>query len=80
MITNQEMKENRYRIAMLNKRLYNGIAEEIANGLAIQVTTYGKSFVYTKLEQFKLGKTGVYAQRGKSWDCINYAKVRSIRI
>ena len=35
--------------------------------------------IYSKIEQFKLGKNGVYVQRGKSWDCITGASIRSIR-
>lgn len=80
MLTNDEMTPRRFLIRMENKKLYNRILSEIAKGLAIQVTTYTKSKIYTRAEQFKLGKTGVYAQRGKHWDCINFCSIRSIRL
>ena len=76
----ENMKPNRYLIMHENKKLYKSIIAEISRGLAIQVTTYTHSKIYTKAEQFKLGKTGVYVQRGKKWDCINGASIRSIRL
>jgi len=79
-MTDAQMIPNRFLRMMENKRLYNSIVLEIAKGLSIQVTTYAKSKIYSRAEQFKLGKTGVYAQRGKKWDCINGASIRSVRI
>lgn len=79
-MSNENMKANRYLRMYENKKLYNSIIAEIAKGLSIQITTYTQSKIYTKAEQFKLGKTGVYAQRGKNWDCINGASIRSVRI
>jgi len=79
-MSNENMKANRYLRMYENKKLYNSIVAEIAKGLAIQVSTYTKSKIYTKAEQFKLGKTGVYVQRGKNWDCINSSAIRSVRI
>jgi len=79
-MTDAQMIPNRFLRMMENKRLYNSIVLEIANGLSVQVTTYTQSRIYSKAEQFKLGKTGVYTQRGKKWDCINGASIRSVRI
>ena len=79
-MTNAEMTPNRFLKMMENKRLYNSILTELAKGLAIQVTTYTHSKIYSKAAQFKLGKTGVYAQRGKNWDCINGTSIRSVRL
>jgi hypothetical protein len=75
-----KMKAGRYRRMYVDKKLYNEILTEIARGLAIQVTTYTKSKIYTKASQFRLGRDGVYVQRGKNWDCIRGASVRSVRI
>jgi hypothetical protein len=79
-MSNENMKANRFLRMYENKKLYNGIIAEIAKGLSIQITTYTQSKIYSKAEQFKLGKTGVYAQRGKNWDCINGSSIRSVRI
>ena len=74
-----KMTPNRYGKMFACKKLYNNIATEISKGLAIQITTYNQSKIYTKIDQFKLGKTGVYVKRGKRWDCILYTSIRSIR-
>ena len=63
-----------------NRKLYNSIIAEIDKGLAIQVTTYLASRIYKSKSQFKLCQNGVYAQRGKNWDCINGASIRSVNI
>jgi hypothetical protein len=72
------MKPNRFLTMMENKRLYAFIAEALAKGLSIQITTTTQSRIYGKIEQFRLGKSGVYVCRGKNWDCINGASVRAI--
>ena len=74
-----KMTPNRFGKMMEYKKLYNNIKAEISKGLSIQITTYTNSKIYSKIEQFKLGKNGVYVQRGKSWDCITGASIRSIR-
>ena len=74
-----KMTPNRFGKMMECKKLYNSIKAEISKGLSIQITTYTQSKIYSKIEQFKLGKTGVYVQRGKAWDCITGASIRSIR-
>lgn len=79
-MTNAQMTPNRFLRMMENKKLYTRIISEIEKGLAIQITTYTRSTIYTEGGQFKLGKTGVYVQRGKHWDCINGASVRSVRL
>ncbi len=79
-MSNEQMKANRYMRMYENKKLYQNILAEIEKGLAIQVTNYMHSKIYTKASQFKCGKTGVYVQRGKNWDCINGSAIRSIRI
>ena len=80
MIANEKMTANRYMRMYENKKLYSGIIAEIEKGHAIQVTTYLASKIYKSASQFKLGKNGVYVQRGKNWDCINGASIRSVRI
>lgn len=77
-MTNDQMTPNRFARMMENKKLYNFIASAIVKGYSIQVTTYTHSKIYSKIEQFKLGKAGVYTQRGKHWDCINGASIRAI--
>lgn len=79
-MTNEQMKPNRFLDMMKYKKLYTAIVAEIEKGLAIQITTYTKSSIYKSASQFKYGKSGVYVQRGKNWDCINYANIRSVKI
>lgn len=77
---NEKMTSNRFLRMMENKKLYTSIISELDKGLTIQITTYTKSSLYNKPSQFKWGKSGVYVQRGKNWDCINGASIRSIRL
>jgi hypothetical protein len=77
-MTNEQMKPNRFARMMENKTIYEKILDAIKKGFSIQITTYTHSKIYSKSEQFKLGKSGVYVQRGKNWDCINGASIRVI--
>ena len=75
----QQAAQARQRAA--DESLYKAILAEIEKGLAIQVTTYLISRVFTKASQFKLCNNGVFAQRGKNWDCISVGcSIRSVRI
>jgi hypothetical protein len=77
-MTNDQMTPGRYLRMMENKRQYAFIAEALVKGLSIQITTITQSRIYSKIEQFRLGKSGVYVRRGEYWDCINGAGVRAI--
>ena len=78
MLTNDQMRPYRFQRMMECRILYRKIESALASGLRIQVTTYAHSKVYTNLEQFKLGKTGVYVARGKHWDDISGCSIRSV--
>jgi len=58
---------------------YAAINAKIAEGYAIQVTTCTKSFIVKSAAQFKVNAGGVYMQRGKRWDCINFCKISLIK-
>jgi hypothetical protein len=57
---------------------YNAIVREISAGKLIQVTTQTHSKLYKTVAQFKYNSTGVYVQRGKKWDCINFCKLNVV--
>lgn len=78
-MTNSEMKPNRFLNLCKYKKLYSGICEAIKNGFSIQVTTYTQSRIYKSIDQFKIDKLGVYAQRGKHWDNITLCSIRSFK-
>ena len=61
-------------------KMFNDICEEILAGLSIQVSTHTTSKIYKHISQFKLKSDGIYVQRGNNWDCINYCKVKSVRL
>ena len=79
-MTNDQMRPGRFERMMRYKRLYASIMSEIDKGLAVQVTTYTRSVVYTKASQFKMDRLGVYAQRGKHWDDITGCSIRSVQM
>jgi len=58
---------------------YEAIISRINQGYAIQVTTHTKSFILKNASQFKVNASGVYIQRGKKWDCINFCKIDVIK-
>ena len=77
-MTNAEMKPGRFAKAMKFKKIYAFIVRAIASGARIQITTYTQSRIYTSVSQFKLTMKGIYAQRGKNWDCIEFCNIRAV--
>lgn len=78
MLDNSRMIANRYATAHYYKKIYKSMIKAMEAGYRIQVSTYLVSRVYSRPEQFKLRMDGIYAQRGKHWDCINYSAIRSV--
>lgn len=76
MLTNDQMKPNRYGIMMKYKRMYEAICEIYKSGRKVMIATHTKATIYPSLDWFKLGKTGVYVKRGKNWDCINFSAIK----
>lgn len=79
MLTNDQMKPNRFaRWAKARKRI-NFILENLEAGRTVQIATYTKAVRYTAKhkEMFKATKTGAYVQRGKNWDCIDGCNVQA---
>lgn len=75
MLANHEMKANRYGRQAKARRQYREIVEHIALGGRVYVGSYTKPKVYSKPEQFRLGKFEVYAARGKNWDSLIFSPV-----
>ena len=67
-----------------NETVYTWIVNALAANKTIQVTTYYKSNLYTRVEDFKVTTSGVFVRRGKkAWDCIYnngiaHANIRAI--
>ena len=79
MLTNDQMKPNRFaRWAKARKRI-KFILENLESGRTVQISTYLKSVRYTAKhkEMFKATKNGAWVQRGKNWDCIDGCDVRA---
>jgi len=73
-ITNEQMKANRFKKWADARKRYNWIMENLRAGRTVYVTTYTKATKYTAkhAEMFKATKGGLYVQRGKNWDCLDY--------
>lgn len=79
MLTNAQMTANRFaRWAKARARLAK-IQNALASGATITISTYGRQLRLTSkhAEMLKATKTGLYVQRGRSWDCIDGAKIQA---
>lgn len=77
MLTNTEMKPNRYLDLHKARRMFRFIVENLDAGNSVSVTTYTRSVNYKPKhrDMFKIAGRNVYVQRGKAWDCINLCKI-----
>lgn len=78
MLTNDQMKQNRYGRWAQARKLYNRIHSTLAAGGIVTIGTMTRYTHYDKrhIDMFKCNRFGVYVQRGKSWDCIDYCGFR----
>ena len=79
MITNDQMKPNRFaRWANARKRV-SFIVSNLNAGKTVQLTTYTKATRYNAkhINMFKATKFGAFVQSGKSWLCIDGVDVRA---
>ena len=76
MLANSEMIKGRFKRMHRARKAYRFIVEALARGDHVAVCTYTQARIYKSVEQFKLGRFCVYAQRGKHWDDISGAAVR----
>jgi len=81
MLTNDKMIKGRFAKLYHGKKMYNDIVNHLNNNGNVLLCTYTKVTKYQSKHSnmFKLGKSGsVYVQRGKNWDCIDYAGIKLI--
>lgn len=79
MLTNDQMKPNRFaRWAKARKRV-SFIVSNLQAGKTVQITTYTKATRYTAkhINMFKATKSGAFVQSGKNWLCIDGVDVRA---
>jgi hypothetical protein len=78
MLSNEQMKENRYGRWAKARKLYGKIQATFAAGGIVTVATATRATHYNAKhsEMFRVTRTGVYIQRGKSWDCIDLCGFR----
>ena len=72
-MTNAEMTPYRFQIRYKHKKIYNWIMARFDEGKTVYVSTYVRCTKYKPKhrDMFQLADTGVFVQRGKSWECIS---------
>lgn len=70
-MTNEQMKPNRFGRWAANRKLYRRIMDTLNSGGIVTIATYTRAAHYDRrhANMFKVTRTGVFVQRGKSWDC-----------
>jgi hypothetical protein len=81
MITNDQMKANRYGRWADARKLVNEIQSVLSEGGYVVMATYLKAWQYDQrhVGMFKATKSGAYVLRGKKWECIDYCGIRFAR-
>ncbi len=76
-LTNDQMKSNRFARWAKARKIYADIQSALADGKMVQVSTCTKAVRYTAKHSdlFVCKKDGVYVKRGKGVDCINGTKI-----
>ena len=79
MLTNDQMKPNRFARWARSRKVFAFIMSNLKAGRTVQITTYTKAIRYTEkhANMFKATKSGVYVQRGKAWDCVDGCNIRA---
>lgn len=77
MLTNTEMKANRFATWQKARRKVAAIVSHLEAGHTVMICSYTKVTKCTRKHagMFKAAKNGAYIQRGKSWDCIDGCKI-----
>jgi hypothetical protein len=76
-MTNQQMKANRFGIWALARRKKAWIDSAIDGGRYVYLCTRLRAIKITRPDQTKATKSGLYVQRGKSWDCADGCELRA---
>jgi len=73
-MTNQEMQTQNRAI-----RKWLWMRDCWRHGADVITCTYGKATYYSAkhADLFRVRKSGLYVQRGKSWDCLNFTNLKS---
>lgn len=82
MITNQQMRANRYGKWAQARKLVSEIQSTLNDGGIVVIATYTKATQYDSrhVNMFQARETGAYVQkRNGKWDCIDYCGFRFAR-
>jgi hypothetical protein len=78
-MTNEQMKAGRFLRWHKARAKVAFITAHLNAGHTVVVATMTKATRFDRrhLAMFKATKSGAYVQRGKAWDCIDYASVEA---
>lgn len=79
MPANDKMTAGRFLRLHRSRRKVAWIVAHLEAGRSVQITTATRATRYTAkhVGMFKATKSGAYVQRGKAWDCFDFADVRA---
>ena len=79
MLTNNQMKANRFLNWAIARRKLAFITENLNAGRAVYVCTYTKATKYTAkhISMFRASKSGLFVQSGKKELCIDYCALKA---
>jgi hypothetical protein len=77
-MTNDQMKAGRFVTWAKARKRLSAIQEAFSAGKSVYVCTQTKATRYTAkhAEMFRATKSGLFVQRGKGWDCLDFTALR----
>lgn len=77
MLTNDQMKANRFYRWYKARKMISAIKKHLAEGRTVYVSTMTKATKYSAkhIDMFKASRSGAYVQSGNKWLCIDFCKV-----
>lgn len=77
-MTNEAMKPGRFLRLHTAQQKARQIAAHLAAGGRVMVATYTKATFYDQRHaaMFRATRSGLFVQRGKAWDCIDYCAIK----
>lgn len=81
LLSNEQMVRNRFGRWARARRLVRTIQDALSADGSVVIATYTKATQYDRrhVAMFKATPTGAYVQRGKRWDCIDFAGISIVR-
>lgn len=78
MLKNSEMTANRFARWAVARRKFALIQKHLAAGRTVVISTAlrGSKLSAKHAAMVKATRSGLYLQRGKNWDCIDYSAIR----